>query len=166
MHLGPLKIPDQPNGVKVTTESGEDLNTKANNIVQNKILPSRKNGLTTFDGKQMWQSGKSRTGLVSIEVTFPFEVELTRIAVHSQHSGEYHPALAVRAAVKDAKGRFQKLTETDLKTVDAMVKLPKTKGKVWQFDFRAGPTGIVALRGLQFYTGDDEIFPALIPYQP
>ena len=102
-----------------------------------------------------------------MQVEFPFEVELTGLGVHTQHSGEYHPARAIRVAVQDAKGKFQPVSKAvALKSVDDVVKLPKTKAKVWQFEFQAGESGIVVLRGLQFFSGDDELFPPLIPKQP
>jgi hypothetical protein len=163
--LGPMTIPDQPDGVKVTTESGEEFGSKVANIVQGKILPSRKTGKVTFNPKTMWQSAKSPTGWVSVEISFPYEVELTRIAVHSEHSGQYHPARAVRIAVRDDKERFAAVAESNLASADEAVTLRKTKGQVWRLDFRAGESGVVVLRGLQFFSGDDELFPPLIPYQ-
>ena len=100
--LGPMRIVGQPDGVLVTTDSGEEYGTKVANIVQGQILPSKKSDRITFDGKLMWQSAKSADGWVSVEVTFPYEIELTAVAVHSQHSGQYHPALAVRIRVRES----------------------------------------------------------------
>ena len=162
--FGPMEIPGQP-GVKVTTDSGEDFGSKVTHIVQGQILESTKTGKVTYDGSKMWASAKSKTGWVAVQVTFPFEVELTRLAVHSQHSGEYHAAHAVCVSVKDSGGRFQPVVKADLQAVDDMVNLPKTKGQEWQFEFKADETGIVTLRGLQFFSGDDELFPTLVPFR-
>ncbi len=164
--LGPMKIPGLPDGIKVTTDSGEEFNSKVSNIVQGQILPSKKIGAVTYDAKAMWHSAKSTTGWVSVKITFPYEVELTRLAVHSQHSGDYHAAQAVRVSVQDSERRFQAVAKAGLKSIDEMVNLPKTKGRVWQFEFQAGESGFVVLRGLQFFFGDDELFPPLVPYQP
>jgi hypothetical protein len=159
-------IPNQPDGPRVTTESGETFGSRVTNIVQGQILPDTKPGRVTFDGKHMWSSAKSNTGWVAVDVTFPVEVELTAVAIHSQHSGQYHPAKAVRILVESKPGGFQPVATADLDSVDATVKLPKTKGTKWRFEFQAGSTGMVVLRGLQFFAGDDELFPPLVPYQP
>jgi hypothetical protein len=164
--LGKMKIPGQPGGAKVTTESGEMHGSKVANIVQGRILPSKKTGKVTFDASTMWHSAKAPTGWVSVQVAFPYEVELTRVAVHSQHSGEHHAAHAVRAALRDSAQEFRVVAEANLKSADDMVTLPKTKGRVWRFEFRAGESGVVTLRGLRFFSGDDEVFPPLVPYLP
>ena len=149
----------------MTTVSGEDFGSKVGNIVQHQIRESKKTGKVTYESTSMWSSAKSKTGWVSVQVTFPFEIELTGLGVHSQHSGEYHAARAIRVAVQDTDGKFQPVTKADLKSIDDAVKFAKTKAKVWQFEFQAGESGIVVLRGLQFFSGDDELFPPLIPKQ-
>ena len=164
--LGPMKIPDQPDGVKITTESGQEFGSKVANIVQGRILPSKKPGEVKFDQNTMWHSGKTATKWVSVEITFPYAVELTRVAVHSQHSGEYHAAQGVRVAVRESEDKFRVVIEKNLKSVDDTVTLPKTKGRVWQFEFRAGESEVVVIRGLRFFSGDDELFPPVIPYKP
>jgi hypothetical protein len=164
--LGPMEIPGQPNGVRVTTDSGEDYGSKVSNIVQNVLLPSKETGRVTYDAKQMWQSAPSKDGWVSVQVEFPAEVELSAVGVHSQHSGQYNPARAFRAAVRGANGQFTQVTETPLKTVDETVPVPRTKGKTWRFDFQAGESRCVTIRGLQFFDGDEELFPPQVPLLP
>jgi hypothetical protein len=164
--LGPMKIPGQPDRVKVTTASGEEYGSKVANIVQGRIVPSKKVGTVTFDANTMWHSAKAERGWVSVQVAFPYDVELTRVAVHSQHSGQYHAARAMRVAVRGTGERFRQVTEADLKSADDTVTLPKTKGRVWRFEFRGGESGCVVLRGLQFFLGDDELFPPLVPSPP
>lgn len=164
--LGPMQIPGQPDGIRVRTDSGEDYGSKVDNIVQGEIRPSKKTGRVTFDGKVMWQSGKSKTGWVSVDLTFPYEAELTRIAVHSQHSGQYHPAKAVRVSVRGSGGDYGRIAEAELPSVDASVEVPKTKGKIWRLEFKADESGAVVIRGLRFFDGEDELFPPLVPYQP
>jgi hypothetical protein len=164
--LGPMKIPGQPDRVKVTTESGEEYGSKVANIVQGRIVPSKKVGKVTFDANTMWHSRKAESGWVSVQVSFPYDVELTRVAVHSQHSGQYHAARAMRVAVRDTGDRFRQVTEAELKSADDTVTLPKTRGRVWRFEFRGGESGCVVLRGLQFFWGDDELFPPLVPSPP
>lgn len=162
--LGTLLIPDQPL-VSVTTESGETYASKVRNIVQGVILPSKKTGGVTFDAKWMWQSAPAPTGWVSVEVKFPYQIELTRVAVHSQHSGRYHAAHAVRVSVEEEKG-LKRVAMAELRSVDATVSLRPAAGRTWRFEFRAGPSKTVVLRGLQFFSGDDELFPPQVTNPP
>ena len=161
--LGPMKIPDQPDGVEITTESGEQHGSKVANVVQGRIATSLKTGKVTFDAKTMWHSAKTPTGWVSVQVAFPYEVELSRVVIHSQHSGMSHAAQAVRISAHDSGGHFHEITRSDLRSADDAVTLPPTTSKVWRFEFQAGPSGYVVLRGLQFFAGDDELFPPLVP---
>ncbi|MCI0643044.1 MAG: hypothetical protein L0Y72_06770 [Gemmataceae bacterium] len=171
--LGPMKIEGQPNGVRVTTKSGEDFGSKVANIVQvnGRIKPSAKTGKVTFDASKMWQSAKSTRGWVAVEVAFPYDVDLTRVTIHSQHSGQHHAAHAARISVQDANGKFTPVANVKLKSADDTASLPlkqgrAVKGQVWTFEFQTGPSGSVTLRGLRFFSGDAELFPPLVPSQP
>jgi hypothetical protein len=163
--LGPMQIPNQPNGPKFTTPSGEEFGTKVANLAVGPVAPNKK-GKVTFHAGTMWQSAKSSTGTVSVEVSFPYEVELSQIGVHSQHSGTYNAAHAVRVMVRDARDQLRQVARTALKSPDAKVPVPKTKARVWRFEFQAGPSQSVTLRGLRFYSGADELFPPLVPSHP
>jgi hypothetical protein len=164
--LGPMQIPGQPDGVKVTTASGEALGSKVRNIVQGYILPSENTDSVTFDPHRMWCSKPSPTGWVSVTVEFPFDVQLSGVAVHSQHSGKYHAAEGLRIGVEEKGGVAARLVQRPLRWVDERVAFPPTKAQTWKFDFRAGSSGIVVLRGLQFFDRDDEVFPPLVPWTP
>jgi hypothetical protein len=83
--------------------------------------------------------------------------------VHSQHSGQYDIAKAVRVAVGENGEHLRQVIETNLDFADAGVSFPATKGRVWQLELRADETGEVTLRGLQFFSGEDELFPPLVP---
>jgi hypothetical protein len=163
--LGPMKIPGQPEGPLVTTHSGEEHESKIANIVQGRIAENKRNGKVTFDARTMWHSAKTTTGWVAAQIAFPYEVELTRIVVHSQHSGQYHIAKAVRVAVGDNGEHLRQVIETNLDSADSDVSFPTTKARVWQLELRAGESGEVTLRGLQFFSGADELFPPLVPYR-
>ena len=163
--LGPMKIPDHA-GVSVTTESGEEFGSKVGNIVQGPIKENLKTGKVTYDAGTMWSSAKSSSGWVSVKLTVPYEVELTGLEIHSQHSGQYHAAKAVRVSVRDPQGKFVEVTKAQLKSTDEKVKVAKTKGKVWLLEFQAGESGIVVIRGLRFFSGDEELLPPLVPLKP
>ena len=165
--LGPMKIPDQPDGIRSHDHlQGRTTAARSPTSCRARFCPSKKTGKVTFDGKLMWSSAKTATGWATVDVTFPYELDLTGIGVHSQYSGQYHPARAVLIRVRAKEGPFRDVATAELKSVDETVALPKTKGKTWQFDFQADETNCVVLRGLQFFSGDDELFPPLVPYRP
>jgi hypothetical protein len=149
-----------------STDSGEETGTKVANLARGRIGPNRKNGRITFDATTMWHSAKTKNGWASVQVIFPCAVALNQIAVHSQHSGEYHGARALRIAVREGGGKFRQIAEADLKSADDSVAFSKTKGRVWQLEFQTGESRSVVLRGLQFFSDSDELFPPLVPYQP
>ncbi len=132
-----MEIPGHP-GVTVTTDDGAEFGSNVANIVQGQILPNVKTGVITYDKNTMWQSSKSNTGWVQLQITFPFAVELSRIVVHSQHSGEYHAAKAVRISVVGSSSRVQPIKEVALTSVDATVYFPKMKSNQWNIEFQAG----------------------------
>jgi hypothetical protein len=117
---------------------------------------------TTFDPYTMWSSEPTSDGWASIEITFPFEVELSKVAVHSQHGGRYHAAEAVRIAAK-TEGDFRDVVEKPLASAEDAVMFRPTKARTWRFHFKAGKSRIVVIRGLRFFSGEQEIFPALVP---
>lgn len=168
--LGPMKIPGQPDGIQVTTNSGETYGSHVANIVQGHILPNclppelaNRPGASTFDPRWMWHSDAAASGWVSAEVTFPGPVELTAVSVHSQHSGKYHIAEETRITATTDDGAKQ-IAVMPLKSADQRLSFAPTGARTWRFDFRAGQSQTVVLRGLRFFRGDEEIFPTLVPY--
>jgi len=170
--LGPMTIPGHQGGPRVTTDSGEAFGSRVSNVVNgprvaaNEPSADPRPGAVTFDPRSMWHSDRAAAGRVSVEVEFPFEAELTAVAVHSEHSGRYHAADAVRVAVRDADGAHREIAAAGLATPDETVKFPPTRARRWRFEFRAGGSGYVVLRGLRFFSGDDELFGPLIPVRP
>jgi hypothetical protein len=163
--LPPLDIPGQPQwNIKVTTTSGETFGSKVSNIVHNQIKPSKGPGVT-FDPHTMWSSAASQTGWVSFDLTFPFPVTLAKMGIHTQHSGLYHPANRAKVQVRmDDADDFRDVAESELGTVDALITLPETRGKTWRVQLRAGPSKIVVVRGLRFFSPKEEILPPPVPY--
>jgi hypothetical protein len=167
--LGAMSLPGQPE-VAVTTTSGEANGSKVACIVQGVMTigenlpddPATSDEAKTFDPQAMWQSSATANGWASVEVAFPSEVELTKVAIHSRHGGKYHPAEAVRIAVA-GDGGFRDVVETPLASADAAVSFPQTKARTWRFFFKTDASRAVVIRGLQFFIGDDEIFPTLAP---
>jgi hypothetical protein len=143
--------------VEVRTDSGEDYQSKVTNIVSGRINEN----ITKFDRFRMWHSKRTDTGWVSVEITFPLAVNLSRVSVHSQHSGKDHPAKAVRILAKTGND-FREVLAQELRDVDQVVSFPSTRAQAWRFFFKAGPSGYVVIRGLQFFSEDREVFPAIL----
>jgi hypothetical protein len=166
--LGPMELAGQPM-IAVTTSSGEAGRSKVSNIVQGQILQNTSGEQTaagseppTFDPQTMWQSDRTSSGWATVRIVFPFEVELSKVAVHSQHGGKHDGAEAVRIAVDTDNGR-QEVVAKPLASADAAVSFPPAKARTWEFAFKAGESRSVVIRGLQFFSGGEEVFPPLVP---
>jgi hypothetical protein len=168
--LGPLKIPGQPDYHIEASSTAETLHgSEVQNTVLGRIEPSAGPGVK-FNRGSMWEAQTDANGWIPLELTFPVPVELDRIVVHSEHSGRYNKALAVRVQAAnegtvevDAGEEFRDVTTAPLSAADAAVRFRPTKAERWRLFFQAGPNGRVVIRGLQFYAGEDELFPPLIP---
>lgn len=142
---------------KVTTASGEDYGSKVTNIFHGLIPPNERDiGGFNYNAKTMWHSAMVRTA--TIDVAFSRGMEMTKLAIHSQHSGGFHAAKAVRISVLE-DGKFRVVTHADLDSVDETVAVPKTKARVWRFEFQPGDSGYVLLRGLRFFSGEEPFPP-------
>jgi hypothetical protein len=166
--LGPMELADQPK-IEVTTPAGEARGSKVSNIVQGQILPNTSGEQTaagaeppSFDPQTMWQSDRTSSGWATVRVVFPFEAELSKVAVHSQHGGKSDAAEGLRIAVDTGSG-LREIAAKPLASADATVSFPPTKARTWEFTFKAGESRSVVIRGLQFFSGDEEIFPPLVP---
>lgn len=89
-------------------------------------------------------------------------VELTRIIVYSQHSGKYNLASAVGVQAK-VGGTLQDMARVMVSKPEATVSFDPTKARSWKLHFRTGRQPKVCIRGLRYFSGDDEVFPPLVP---
>ena len=159
----PMKLVGHPDFEPViTTPSGEAIGSSASNLVRMPILQDSGPG-NTFDRRMMWSSEDSPTGWVSLDLTFPGDVRLTRIMIHSQHSGKYNKAHAVRVEIK-SEGGYEIVKESPLNESDAEVSFPEATARQWRLSFQAGPSKRVCLRGLQFFADDEQLFSPRAPY--
>jgi hypothetical protein len=142
-------------------DSGEAFNTKAQNVVQKTIMPSKPE--FGFNNQQMWHSAQTQNGWVSLTLTFPTEITLSGMGVHSQHSGQAHAARAVRIEPQ-VRGNWHQVLQTNLTSIDQKVTFQPATAQVWKINFQAGPSKWVVIRGLQFYSGNEEVFPPMIVY--
>ncbi len=166
--LGPQDIPGQPTyGIKATTPSGEAYGSSVARMIygdRGPIMPSvlLPDGKVTYDANTMWHSEKSPTDWVTIDLTFPAPAALTRLDIFSQHSGQYHRALAARLQAK-VNDEFRDVVSQDMVSQDATLRFPATKAQEWLLHLKAGESGMVVVRGLRFFVGEDEIFPRFVP---
>jgi hypothetical protein len=162
-HIPKMEIFGQPQGLIVRSASGESFSSKASNIVQNIICPSENIGISTYDQDHMWHSDRTSSGWVSLEVLFPFPIGLSCIRIHTQHSGLYDAAEAARISIMEEKGLYQYLGEIELLSIDERIAFPMMKALGLKLELKAGESGFVVVRGLQFYAEDQEIFSPLLP---
>ncbi len=160
--LGPMYIPGHPEArIAVTTPSGEAYGSRASNVVQGEIRPNVGPGVT-FDAGRMWHSDSSASGWVELVLTFPVHVTLSRIVVYTQHSGRYHAARRIRVWTGEVAGESL-VTGADLAGPDAEVAFAPARGRRWRIALESADRGQVTVRGLQFFSGDEEVFPPAVP---
>ena len=160
--LGAMDVPGEvANVVTATTTSGEAYGSSVSHIVQGRLEASRGPGIT-FDPDAMWHSDTTATGEVSVELVFPLDVTLDEIAVHSQHSGLYHAATAVRIEARPPDSDYAPVASQAI-AVDDHVTFPATTSRAWRLSFQATDSQMVVVRGLQFYVDGGEVFPPFVP---
>jgi len=141
--------------LRISTPSGETWGSRVANAFNRHVLPSTGPG-NTYNSQRMWHSAYSPSGWVSLDLEFPMAVNLTRIRIHSQHSGVNHAAVGARVFAM-GQGDFRLLTEQPLASADAEVPFTSTSSKFWRVDLKAGQSGEVLLRGMKFFSGSDEL---------
>lgn len=159
--LGPMSLPGQPDFYpQINTTGGEDVFSKVINIVREEIKPSSGPGIT-YDPRTMWHSKPLPDGKATLEITFPFPVTLTGIAIHSQHSGIHHEVTAMRMETSDQARSL--VIEQPVKSIDETIAFTPTQATKWSLTLTAGKSRILVIRGLQFFDGDEEVCPHLVP---
>lgn len=163
------EIPGQrPFTIKVETSSGETHGSSIENIVHGliKVKGQRSPKIrSAFDPHTMWHSGVTSTGWVTTTVTFPVSVTLCKVCIHSQYSGQYHMATALRVQAMRSNG-LKDVCQQPLFTRDAFVEFPPTTTQTWRLHFRPGNSRQVVIRGLRFFSPGREIFCSDYPYNP
>jgi hypothetical protein len=159
--LGPMTLPGQPDFYpQVTTTGGEDVFSKVVNIVREEIKPSSGPGIT-YDPGTMWHSKPLPDGKATLEIAFPFPVTLTGVAIHSQHSGIHHEVTAMRLETNDHARTL--VIEKPVKSIDENVTFDSTEATKWSLTLTSGASRILIIRGLQFFNGNEEICPHMVP---
>ncbi len=161
--LGPMTLPGLPDFYPaVTTDAGEAVRSKVANVVMGQIKPSAGPGIT-YDPGAMWHSEMLRDRPATLTFTFPFAVELTGIAIHSQHSGGYHEVTAMKLEATDG-GANRLVVEQGVAEIDATVTFSATTATVWKLTLEPGKSRILVIRGIRFLNGEREVVPHMVPY--
>jgi len=160
--LPPMEIPGQPPVVlAVTTRSGEEFESAASRVAHGRLRPSAGPGVT-FDASTMWQSSRSADGWVALDLAFPATVTLTGAGVHTGHSGLYHQAQEARLEVLDGAG-WRIVAASATREADCLLAAPAATGRLWRLAFRAGPSGMVTVRGLEFRgAAGEDVYPPMV----
>ena len=162
---GRMTIPGQLAAVRITTDSGEEDGGKAAGLLAGQVVPFEAGGKPAFVPKTMWRSAPTQDGWASLQVEFPLDVPLTRVVFHTMPLDEADAAQAVRISVQGTGNGFQLVAEKDLETIDDAVAIPRTTARIWRFEFRAAPGAAVTVRGIEYFSGRDALFPPLVPFQ-
>jgi hypothetical protein len=158
MPFGAVKLEGQPDyAIDVKSNAGAAFNSKLESCVVGHFRASP--GPTLYyDAGSMWHS-EPVEGNVTLDLTFPFPVELTKIQLYSGHSGQYHPVKAFSVSVPTATGSQNSLANHEMKSFDGEVTFSGTESQQWHLEMTPSESKTIVLRGLRFYSGKTEIFP-------
>ncbi len=152
------KLEGQPDyAIDVQTNAGASFGSKVENCVVGYFRPSPGPEIT-YDAGSMWSSDPVST-TATLDLTFPFPVELTRIRLYSGHSDQYHPVLSFSCSIPDAGSALRTLATSTLQGFDGEVSFSATESQRWHLELTPGESKMVVVRGLRFYSGETEIFP-------
>lgn len=161
--LGPMTLPGHPEFYPVvTTDAGEELGSRAVNVIQGEIQPSAGPGIT-YDPGNMWHSKPLPGGKATLEIEFPFAITADQLVIHSQHSGIDHEVSAMKLESLDGANPPRGLVDKAVGSVDETVPFERTESRKWRLTLRTGKTPILVLRGLDFRSQGKPVVPRLIP---
>jgi len=164
--LPPMAIEGHPPAApSVTTSSGEEFESRAARVVVGRLRLDAGPGVT-FDAGNMWHSATSPDGWVVLDLEFPEEVTLTGVGLHTGHSGQYHHAVELRLELQD-DGPWREVVRTPVGSADCLAELPSSSGRAWRVRLRAGSSGMVVVRGLEFRgASGEDIYPPMVREAP
>ncbi|MDB5387313.1 MAG: hypothetical protein JWM11_2959 [Planctomycetaceae bacterium] len=159
--LPAMQIEGQPDyAVRLSSTSRDEYGSSIQNIIQNQILPSRGPEIT-YNPKFMWHTSPGTDGWVTLKVTFPRPLTLNQIRVHSEHSGQYHRAAELKVGVS-RRGKLTELATAPIDSTEFSLKFGRTESQDWVISLRPGQSGLVCLRGLEFFDGEQEWFRPMV----
>lgn len=161
--LGPMTLPGHPDFYPVvTTDAGEELGSRAVNVIQGEIKPSAGPGIT-YDPGNMWHSKPLPGGKAVLEIEFPFAIAADELVIHSQHSGIDHEVSAMKLERLDGSGSAAAIADQRVGSIEEAVSFEPTESRQWRLTLRTGKTPFLVLRGLDFRRKGKPVVPRLIP---
>ncbi len=161
--LPPMAIPGQVSvALTVTSRSGDDLGSAASRLANGRLRVNAGPGVT-YDAATMWHSPRvGPGGWVALDLAFPAAVTLTGIGLHTEHSGQHHRAEAARLErLEGDTGR--EVAAGTVARADCLLAMAPATGRAWRLWLRAGASGYVTVRGLEFRDGAGrDIYPPLV----
>lgn len=144
--------------IKLSTKSGEEGGTKADNVVHTWVQPNRK--AKTGIGlriNHMWMSGKKDNGWIDLTIDFPIAVRMNRIRVQSQCGGGYHSIAGIRVEA-NISGFVEVARRDEALGDEEDISFGEIKAKQWRLHFLPGDSRQIVIRGLGFYSSRGEFF--------
>ena len=160
------RYPGHPDyAINVTTTAEEAKGSKVSNAVLGRIEDSPGPKIT-YDSRNMWNSG-TLDGLAQLDLEFPFPVELSTVRIYSGHSGRIHPVKHGALLRLDDSGNAVPVAETKFVSRDGVLTFPAVESARWRLILTPGKSKKVVVRGIRFWSGEDEIFrPRLALVEP
>ena len=156
--LNRCKLDGQPDyAIDVRTNAGAAFDSKVENCVVGHFRPSP-GPEVSYDAGSMWHS-EAVSSTVTLDLKFPFPVELTKIRLYSGHSEKYHPVKSFACSVPSPNGTPKTLARHEMKSFNGEVTFTATESQDWHLELTPGESKTVVIRGLRFYSGTTEIFP-------
>ncbi|MDB5386829.1 MAG: hypothetical protein JWM11_2475 [Planctomycetaceae bacterium] len=162
--LPPMDLPGQPAYyATLTSNVSAAPGINVDPIVREQTFPSAR--WVNFDFNLMWHSLRNLPNNEGeIQITFPFEVRLSGISIHSQHMALDHEATGVRLQIMDGDRR-RVVVERPLTKIDELVSFPPATGQKWSLLLKGNKSQTLIVRGLRFFDGGQEVFPHQVPYR-
>jgi hypothetical protein len=166
MPLLPRSIPGHPEFYPTAkSPAGEEMGSKAERCLFGYIRPSEGPGVT-YDPLNMWHTHRDlQTPNASLDIEFPFPVEIDGFGVHTQHSALDHEATHVRLTATDATDE-ETVLDQPLDSIDATLKCRATRARKWRVELTPGRSKTIVVRGLRFLKDGKDVYPRLGPYGP
>ncbi len=159
--LGPMHIPGHPEYEPVLESDSEEERSNIGVVNAAERLPSIGPGVN-YRQKHMWLSRKEADGRVDLTITFPGEVTLDAMELFTQHSGRYNAPTQI--TILTLEGRTaNRVTSKRYEKADMRITFPQTTAKTWQIQFAVKPHQRLCLRGLEYFCGEDQLFPPQVP---
>jgi hypothetical protein len=131
----------------VFTDYGETYSSSVMNVRESVDIDPYTH---SYDSSTMWHSKKvGANNWASLVYEFPEAKTYDSIAVHTQHSGLYHKSERAQIEYKDEDG-FHYVTQQATSSPDTTLNFTSTTSKVWKIAFKAGSSGWIVVRGLEF----------------